>query len=152
MPFLVVSGSMGEDTAVAAMKAGATDYIMKDRLQRLAPAVERAIEEAAVRHDRRRLEQQLLASQRLEAVGRLAGGVAHDFNNVLTAVLGSTELLLLDTPPGAAKREELEIIREAATHAQDLIRQLLAFSSRQALKPVVLDVNHLVTSARCCAG
>jgi len=143
-PFIVVSGSMGEDTAVAAMKSGAVDYIMKDRLQRLAPAVERAIEDAAVRRDRRRLEQQLLASQRLEAVGRLAGGVAHDFNNVLTAVLGSTELLILDTPPGVAKREELEIIREAATHAQDLIRQLLAFSSRQALKPVVLDLNHLV--------
>src|SRR6266550_6057633 len=143
-PFLVVSGSMGEDTAVAAMKSGAVDYIMKDRLQRLAPAVERAIEDAAVRRDRRRLEQQLLASQRLEAVGRLAGGVAHDFNNVLTAVLGSTELLILDTPPGAAKREELDIIREAATRAQDLIRQLLAFSSRQALKPVVLDLNHLV--------
>ena len=143
-PFLVVSGSMGEDTAVAAMKSGAVDYIMKDRLQRLAPAVERAIEDAAVRRDRRRLEQQLLASQRLEAVGRLAGGVAHDFNNVLTAVLGSTELLILDTPPGAAKREELDIIREAATRAQDLIRQLLAFSARQALKPVVLDLNHLV--------
>src|SRR5213596_3193080 len=138
IPFLVVSGSVGEDTAVAAMKSGATDYIMKDRLQRLAPAVERAIEEAVVRRDRRRLEQQLRASQRLEAVGRLAGGVAHDFNNVLTAVL------ILDTPPGAAKREELDIIREAATHAQDLIRQLLAFSSRQALKPVVLDLNHLV--------
>ena len=143
-PFIVVSGSMGEDTAVAAMKSGAVDYIMKDRLQRLAPAVERAIEDAAVRRDRRRLEQQLLASQRLEAVGRLAGGVAHDFNNVLTAVLGSTELLILDTPTGATTREELEIIREAATHAQDLIRQLLAFSSRQALKPVVLDLNHLV--------
>ena len=143
-PFLVVSGSMGEDTAVAAMKSGAVDYIMKDRLQRLAPAVERAIEDAAVRRERRRLEQQLLASQRLEAVGRLAGGVAHDFNNVLTAVLGSTELLILDTPPGVANREELEIIREAATRAQDLIRQLLAFSSRQALKPVVLDLNHLV--------
>ena len=145
-PFLVVSGSMGEDTAVAAMKSGAVDYIMKDRLQRLAPAVERAIEDAAVRRERRRLEQQLLASQRLEAVGRLAGGVAHDFNNVLTAVLGSTELLILDTPPGVANREELEIIREAATRAQDLIRQLLAFSSRQALKPVVLDLNHLVKS------
>src|SRR5437016_7815639 len=52
--------------------------------------------------------------------------------------------MILDTAPGAANREELEIIREAATHAQDLIRQLLAFSSRQALKPVVLDVNHLV--------
>ena len=144
VPFLVVSGSVGEDAAVAAMKSGATDYVMKDRLQRLAPAVERAIEEAAVRRDRRRLELQLLASQRLEAVGRLAGGVAHDFNNVLTAVLGSTELLILDTPAGVAKREELEIIREAATHAQDLIRQLLAFSSRQTLKPVVLDLNHLV--------
>src|SRR6266536_69836 len=144
IPFLVVSGSVGEDTAVAAMKSGANDYIMKDRLQRLAPAVERAIEDAVVRRDRRRLELQLRASQRLEAVGRLAGGVAHDFNNVLTAVLGSTELLMLDTPPGAAEREELEIIREAATHAQDLIRQLLAFSSRQALKPVVLDLNHLV--------
>src|SRR6266571_2870661 len=144
IPFLVVSGSVGEDAAVAAMKSGATDYIMKDRLQRLAPAVERAIEDAVVRRGRRRLEQQLRASQRLEAVGRLAGGVAHDFNNVLTAVLGSTELLILDTPPGAAKREELDIIREAATHAQDLIRQLLAFSSRQALKPVVLDLNHLV--------
>src|SRR5216117_2790685 len=144
IPFLVVSGSVGEDTAVAAMKSGATDYIMKDRLQRLAPAVDRAIEDAVVRRDRRRLEQQLRASQRLEAVGRLAGGVAHDFNNVLTAVLGSTELLILDTPPGAAKREELDIIREGATHAQDLIRQLLAFSSRQALKPVVLDLNHLV--------
>src|SRR6266480_1547214 len=102
------------------------------------------IEDAVVRRDRRRLEQQLRASQRLEAVGRLAGGVAHDFNNVLTAVLGSTELLILDAPPGAAGREELEIIREAATHAQDLIRQLLAFSSRQALKPVVLDLSHLV--------
>src|SRR3989454_121056 len=115
-----------------ALKAGGFD-----------PVHER-VQTAAVRRDRRRLEQQLLASQRLEAVGRLAGGVAHDFNNVLTAVLGSTELMILDTPPGAANREELEIIREAATHAQDLIRQLLAFSSRQALKPVVLDVNHLV--------
>src|SRR2546426_1606171 len=108
VPFLVVSGNVGEDAAVAAMKSGAVDYIMKDRLQRLAPAVERAIEEAAVRRDRRRLEQQLLASQRLEAVGRPAGGVAPDFNNVPTAIPGSTQLLLLGTPPPAPQRQGLQ--------------------------------------------
>jgi two-component system, cell cycle sensor histidine kinase and response regulator CckA len=146
IPFIVVSGSVGEDTAVAVMKAGATDYVMKDRLQRLAPAVGRAVGDAAVRQERRRLEQQLLQSQKLEAVGRLAGGIAHDFNNVLTAILGSSELLLLDTPPGAPKREELEIIRDAATRARDLIRQLLAFSARQVLTPTVLDLNDLVNN------
>jgi two-component system, cell cycle sensor histidine kinase and response regulator CckA len=144
VPFLVVSGSVGEDSAVAAMKAGAHDYVMKDRLQRLAPAVSRAVAEAGVRRESRRLEEQLRLSQKLEAVGRLAGGVAHDFNNALTAILGSTELMILDTPAGGAKRDELEIIQEAATHAQDLVRQLLAFSSRQLLKPVVLDLNSLV--------
>ena len=144
VPFIVVSGSVGEDTAVAAMKAGATDYVMKDRLQRLAPAVARAVEDATVRAERRRLEQQLLQSHKLEAVGRLAGGVAHDFNNVLTAILGAVELMLLDTPAGAPQREELDIIRDAARRAQTLIRQLLAFSARQVLKPVVLDLNDLV--------
>src|SRR6267143_365257 len=131
VPFIVVSGSVGEDTAVGAMQAGATDYVMKDRLQRLAPAVERAIAAAAVRGERRELGAQLQQSQKMEAVGRLAGGVAHDFNNMLTAILGSVELLLGDTGAAARGREELEIIREAATRAQDLIRQLLAFSSRQ---------------------
>jgi signal transduction histidine kinase len=144
VPFIVVSGSVGEDTAVGAMQAGATDYVMKDRLQRLAPAVERAIAAAAVRGERRELGAQLQQSQKMEAVGRLAGGVAHDFNNMLTAILGSVELLLGDTGAAARGREELEIIREAATRAQDLIRQLLAFSSRQVLRPAVLDLNHLV--------
>jgi signal transduction histidine kinase len=144
VPFIVVSGSVGEDTAVAVMQAGAADYIMKDRLQRLAPAVTRAVEGAAVRRERRQLEEQLQHSQRMEAVGRLAGGIAHDFNNVLTAVLGSIELLLLDAPPDRPHREELDIIRDAATRARDLIRQLLAFSARQVLQPMVIDLNRLV--------
>src|SRR6266699_1716866 len=148
IPFIVVTGSVGEDAAVAAMKAGATDYIMKDRLQRLAPAVSCVLAESGVERERRRLEEQLLQSQKMEAVGQLAAGVAHDFNNVLTAVLGSTELLLLDTPPGSNTREEIEIIRDAATRAQDLIRQLLAFSARQVLKPVVLDLSALVENVQ----
>ena len=144
-PFIVVSGSVGEDTAVAAMRAGATDYIMKDRLQRLGPAVARAVADAGVRRERRRLEQQLFQVQKMDAVGRLAGGIAHDFNNVLTAILGAVELGLLDVPPAGPLREELEIIRDAATRAKDLIRRLLAFSARQVLQPTVLDLNHLVS-------
>jgi two-component system, cell cycle sensor histidine kinase and response regulator CckA len=143
IPLIVVSGSVGEDTAVAAMQAGAADYVMKDRLQRLAPAVTRVVAAAAEHRDRRELERRLLQSQKMDAVGRLAGGVAHDFNNVLTAILGSVELLLTDER-GAERREELDIIRDAATRAQDLIRQLLAFSSRQVLQPTVLDCNGLV--------
>src|SRR2546425_2612783 len=127
------------------MHAGATDYVMKDRLQRLAPAITRAMQAAAVRRESQQLQDQLLHSQRLEAVGRLAGGMAHDFNNVLTAVLGSVELLLLDTPPDRPHREELDIIRDAAMRAKDLIRRLLAFSARQVLQPTVLDLNRLVT-------
>ena len=145
-PLIVVSGSVGEDLAVAAMQAGAADYVMKDRLQRLAPAVSRAVDAVAERRERRRLEYQLQQSQRMEAVGRLAAGVAHDFNNVLTVVLGSTELMLLDLPPQSPIREEVEVVREAATRAIDLIRQLLAFGARQVLQPHVLDLNQLVTS------
>jgi two-component system, cell cycle sensor histidine kinase and response regulator CckA len=146
VPFIVVSGSVGEDTAVAAMKAGATDYLMKDRLQRLAPAIARAVEDAGIRRERRRLEQQFLHAQKMEAVGRLAGGLAHDFNNVLTAILGAVELGLLDVPPTSGPlREELEIIRDAAMRAKDLIRRLLAFSERQVLQPAVVDLNRLVT-------
>jgi signal transduction histidine kinase len=146
LPFIVVSGSMGEDAAVAAMRAGATDYIMKDRLQRLPPAVARALADVGVRRERVQLQRDLAQAQKLEAIGRLAGGVAHDFNNVLTAILGSAELLMLDTPRGASTREELEIIRDAATRAQELIRQLLAFSARQVLQPAVIDLNALVTN------
>jgi len=144
LPFIVVSGSVGEDTAVAAMRAGATDYIMKDRLQRLPPAVARALADVAVRRERMQLQRDLAQAQKLEAIGRLAGGVAHDFNNVLTAILGSAELLLLDAPRGASAREEVEIIRDAAMRAQELIRQLLAFSARQVLQPAVIDLNDLV--------
>ncbi len=144
IPFIVVSGSVGEDAAVAIMQAGAVDYVMKDRLARLGPAVRGAVDGARLRRERQRLEQRLQESQRLEAIGRLAGGVAHDFNNVLTAILGSSELLFLDTPAGQTPREELHIIRDAATRAQDLIRQLLAFSARQVLQPITLDLNHLV--------
>lgn len=94
--------------------------------------------------ERRRLERQLLQAQRMESVGRLAGGVAHDFNNVLTAILGHTEIALNELAPDAPMREDLEQVKKAAERAAALTRQLLAFGRQQVLQPRVMDLNEVV--------
>ncbi len=93
----------------------------------------------------KRLEQQFFQAQKMEAVGRLAGGVAHDFNNLLTAILASTDLLLETLPPEHPGREDALETRKAALRAADLTRQLLAFSRQQVLAPRVLSLNDVVT-------
>ncbi len=94
--------------------------------------------------ERRSLERQFLQAQKMEAVGRLAGGVAHDFNNVLTAILGYAGLLLDGLPTLSPLRPDLEEIKNAADRAAGLTHQLLAFSRKQVLEMRVLDVNELV--------
>ncbi len=85
--------------------------------------------------ERKGLEEQLFQAQKMEAVGRLAGGVAHDFNNVLTAISGFSELLLEELPAGGGPHEEVQQIRAAAARATALTRQLLAFSRKQIRRP-----------------
>src|SRR5213082_768056 len=264
VPYICVSGTITEELAVAAMKAGAHDYVTKGQLKRLLPAIERELREAqgratlrateasfatlvehapvgiyrsspegrflsvnaavvrilgydsaadvlgldmardvyadaaerqrlverdtysdrqydnveatwkrrdgrlltvqlsvrAVRNaagrveyyetfvrdvtDQRRLQQQVLQSQKLEAVGRLAAGIAHDFNNLLTVITSYSDLLLEDLAPGDAKRDDVEQVRKAADGAAALTRQLLAFSRQQVVEPRVVSLNTVV--------
>ncbi len=272
VPFIIVSGSIGEDAAVTAMRAGAHDYIMKDSLARLMPAIEREIRDATMRSerrqsaialkesearlraivetavdaivtidesgiiesvnpaagrifgystgemigqsvnilmpqpyvhehdayirnyvktgrrkiigigrevvgirkdgtkfamdlsvnevrlgdrrlftgiirdisDRRKLEEQLLQSQRMDSIGRLAGGVAHDFNNLLTIIFGYAEMLEAAIPAGTTEHASVANIQIAASRAASLTHQLLAFARRQIIEPKIISLNELV--------
>jgi PAS domain S-box-containing protein len=91
------------------------------------------------------LEEHLRQAQKMEAVGRLAGGVAHDFNNMLSVIISYAEMLLAELKPDAPMREGMEEIRKAGTRAAALTRQLLMFSRQQVVEPKVLDLNYLLS-------
>jgi two-component system cell cycle sensor histidine kinase/response regulator CckA len=95
-----------------------------------------------------KLEGQLRQSQKMEAIGQLAGGVAHDFNNLLGVIIGYSELLLRDLPSGSPAARRMGEIRSAADRAAALTKQLLAFSRRQVLQPRILDLNAVVSEAQ----
>jgi signal transduction histidine kinase len=153
VPFLFVSATIGEELAIDAMHQGATDYVLKQRLGRLVPSVQRALRELDDRTERKRAEEalrqsekQFRQSQKMEAVGRLAGGIAHDFNNLLTVIMGYSQVLLTELGPQHPLRGKIEETLKAGERAATLIRQLLTFSSKQSLDPKILSLNAAVTS------
>lgn len=144
-PFIFVSGTIGEETAVSALKSGAQDYLMKGHLQRLIPAIERELRECKQRRERVRLDQRMQHLERFEAIGQLAGGIAHDFNNVIGAVLGWARLGIEESSSHSAFRDRFEKIHDEADRAARLTAQLLAFARRQVLQPKYLSLNDSIS-------
>ena len=137
VPVLIENQLIGQITLVNAER----DYTGEDL-----ELVERLADLYAIAVQRTRLEEQLLQVQKMEAVGRLAGGVAHDFNNHLTAITGFSELLLSELDEHDPKREDVEEIQRAAERSASLTQQLLAFSRKQVIQPQVLDLNDVIAN------
>jgi signal transduction histidine kinase len=162
IPFIFVSGTIGEEVAVEAMKAGASDYVMKQNLARLAPVLERELAQAVIRAEHRRAhvelelsrdhyEAQLRHAQKMESIGTLAGGIAHDFNNILGGILGNTALALEALGEAHPASTHLHEVHKASVRARTLVRQILTFSRRepqeliaQSLRPVVEETRRLL--------
>jgi two-component system, cell cycle sensor histidine kinase and response regulator CckA len=150
-PVILLTGQHEIEIDLAAMRAGAADYLVKGQIA--APLLERSIRYSLAQHRTlealRHREEQLRHAQKMEAIGRLAGGVAHDFNNVLTAVTGYTDLVLerIEDEPDAPSREltsDVREIRRAAMRATSLTRQLLTFSRRQGSEVRVLSIGRVI--------
>jgi signal transduction histidine kinase len=153
LPFIIVSGTVGEDTAVAAMRAGAHDFMPKDALARLLPAIDRELRDVAVRAERKKMQEQLLMSERMASVGLLAASVAHEINNPLTVLAANLEFIAnnlialaneasaTEMQPGAGSdfparlitrlleaREPLRDAQEASERVRQIVRDLKIFS------------------------
>ncbi len=149
--FIYVASACDEERCIKEMHRGATDCISKEKLGRLVPSVRRVLRERQVLEARRQAEEALLQShtqlrqlQKLEAVGRLAGGLAHDFNNVLTVIMGHSQVLLGEMGSDHPLRSRIEEMQKASDRAKILIRQLLTFSKKHPSGAKALSLNTIL--------
>ncbi|OPL15476.1 MAG: hypothetical protein AVO39_07995 [delta proteobacterium MLS_D] len=151
LPFILCTGSTNEETAAACIKAGATDYVIKEHLSRLPFAIKEAIqlrdvrrEREAAREEQLKLERRIQQRQKLESLGMLAGGIAHDFNNILMVILGSAQLVLTELSPLSPARSRINDIEKAAQKAAGLCRQMLAYSGKASFSREPLNASELI--------
>jgi len=140
---------MGQGREVEAVRKDGSTFRIEVGLAAIRSGDETLVVAAA--HDitvRESLESQLQEAQKMEALGRLAGGISHDFNNLLTAINGYADLVAMELPPGSVLRDEVGQIRAAGARGAELIRQLLAFGRRSALQPQSLDLAEVMDGLR----
>jgi signal transduction histidine kinase len=165
LPFIIISGTIGEETAVTSLRAGAHDFLVKGSLARLLPAIEREMGEAALRREKKKMQEQLLISDRMATVGLLAAGVAHEINNPLAILVSNLELLsqqvgepttdkARDGPQEsvasrlASLAEPLRDAREAAERVRLIARDLKVLSrSSDAVSHNPVDIRGVLESA-----
>jgi PAS domain S-box-containing protein len=135
----------GRQVELTGLRADGSEFPLELTVARLGSDT-RAVLTGFVRDitERRALEEQLRQSQKLEAIGRLAGGVAHDFNNILMSIMGAADLLLMQLAPGDSARDEATEIKQSVDRGAGLTRQLLAFSRRQAVRARVFALGDIV--------
>jgi two-component system, cell cycle sensor histidine kinase and response regulator CckA len=139
VPFIFVSGTIGEEAAIVSLRNGATDYVLKNRLSRLGPAVRRALAEKEEKATSRALEKRLQQARRLQAISTLAGGVAHDVNNVLTMIQGDAFLLAKECEHSEPAQEIIARLDETARRGSELMQQLLAFARKSEARFIFID-------------
>lgn len=151
IPFIFVSECINEPLITELLYRGVTDVISKAALARLTPAVQRILKEQQEREARREAEEALLQHQlqlrhlqKLEAVGRLAGGLAHDFNNLLTVILGHSQVVLNEIDAAHPLRSQIQEMHNAGERARVLIRQLLMFSRKRPSEAKIISLNALL--------
>jgi signal transduction histidine kinase len=157
LPFIIVSGTIGEDVAVEGLRAGAHDFITKGNLTRLVPAVRRELRELAVRRESRKLQDQLMVSDRMISIGILAAGVAHEINNPLTSLLmnidhavASVEGLLAGRTASKPSRPLLDGLldaRDSAQRIREIVKEVKLFTRGGDETVALLDVSRVMDSA-----
>jgi two-component system cell cycle sensor histidine kinase/response regulator CckA len=141
----IILGLMGRAVGRRQEEAIRLNRELERRVRQVSDANKALADEIA---ERARLEEQLRHSQKLEAVGRLAGGVAHDFNNLLTAIIGYSDLLLGELDAADPRSEYADEIRKAGDRAASLVQQLLGFSRKQMISPTIVDLNNVLAESQ----
>ena len=144
IPFIFVSGTIGEEIAIKSLQEGATDYVLKNRMSRLVPAVRRALAEADERKMLRSMKTRLTRARRLDAVGTLAGGLAHDFNNLLQIIKSQVGLLSMACAEPAQVLKIANALDSVTDRGSEMMQELLAFARKTDAHLTSVDTTALI--------